>query len=71
MPAKCYYYEAKPDDNLGLIFKAYRDYGVKVSASQIKKANLKMNPDVFVPGKKIFHPGSQRKIKIVTLNSSR
>ena len=51
----------KEGDNLGLIIKAYRDQGVKVTASQIKKANPKMNPDVLIPGKKIFIPDASAK----------
>ena len=55
-PTKGYEYEVKPGDNLGLIIKAYRDQGVKVTKSQIIKANPKMNPDVLIPGRKIFIP---------------
>ena len=58
---KGYEYVVKPGDNLGLIIKAYRDQGVKVTLSQIKAANPKMNPDLLVPGKKIFIPDPNAK----------
>ncbi len=61
VPAKGYYYEVKQGDNLGLIVKAYREQGVKVTKSQIIKANPKMNPDVLIPGKKIFIPDPNAK----------
>lgn len=59
--AKGYEYEVKPGDTLGLILKAYRDKGVKVTLSQMKAANPKMNPDVLIPGKKIFIPDANAK----------
>jgi len=61
VPQKGYYYEVKQGDNLGLIIKAYREQGVKVTKSQIIKANPKMNPDVLIPGKKIFIPDASAK----------
>ncbi len=61
VPQKGYDYEIKPGDNLGLIIKAYRDQGIKVTKSQIIKANPKMNPDVLIPGKKIFIPDASAK----------
>lgn len=61
VPAKGYEYEVKPGDNLGLIIRAYRDQGVKVTKAQIIKANPKMNPDVLIPGKKIFIPDASAK----------
>ncbi len=61
VPAKGYYYEVKQGDTLGLIVKAYREQGVKVKKSQIIEANPKMNPDVLIPGKKIFIPDPNAK----------
>lgn len=58
---KGYYYEVKQGDTLGLIVKAYRDQGVKVTSRQIKAANPTMNPDVLIPGKKIFIPDPNAK----------
>ncbi len=59
--AKGYEYEVKQGDTLGLILKAYREKGVKVTFAQIKAANPKMNPDVLIPGKKIFIPDANAK----------
>jgi len=61
VPTKGYEYEVKQGDTLGLIIKAYRDKGVKVTFSQIKAANPKMNPDILIPGKKIFIPDANAK----------
>ena len=58
---KGYYYEVKQGDTLGLIVKAYREQGVKVTSRQIKAANPTMNPDVLIPGKKIFIPDANAK----------
>jgi LysM repeat protein len=60
-PQNGYEYEVKQGDTLGLIVKAYRDKGVKVTIAQIKAANPKMNPDVLIPGKKIFIPDASAK----------
>jgi TolA-binding protein len=60
-PDQGYYYEVKQGDNLGLIIKAYHQKGVKVTKSQIIAANPKMNPDVLIPGKKIFIPDASAK----------
>lgn len=60
-PQKGYEYEIKQGDTLGLIIKAYRDKGVKVKKSQIIAANPKMNPNVLLPGKKIFIPDPNAK----------
>lgn len=51
-----YEYPVKQGDTLGLIVKAYREKGVKVTRKMIIDANPKMNPDVLIPGKKIFIP---------------
>jgi len=61
IPEKGYEYEIKPGDNLGLILKACRDKGVKITLSQLKAANPKMNPDVLIPGRKIFIPDANAK----------
>jgi len=60
-PQRGYEYLVKQGDTLGLILKAYREKGVRVSLSQIKAANPKMNPDVLIPGKKIFIPDASAK----------
>jgi septation ring formation regulator EzrA len=56
VPSKGYEYLIKQGDTLGQIIKAYRDQGVKVTKSQIVAANPKLNPEVLIPGKKIFIP---------------
>jgi hypothetical protein len=61
IPSKGYEYEVKQGDTLGLIAKAYRDQGVKVTKRQIIAANPKINPDVLIPGKKIFIPDPSAK----------
>jgi septal ring factor EnvC (AmiA/AmiB activator) len=55
-PQKGYEYIIKEGDNLGLIIKAYRAGGVRVTKSQIVAANPKINPDVLIPGTKLFIP---------------
>lgn len=60
-PQKGYEYLIKEGDNLGLIIKAYRAEGVRVSKSQIIAANPKINPDVLIPGTKLFIPDSNAK----------
>ena len=61
VPSKGYEYEVKQGDTLGLIVKAYRDQGVKVTTRQIIAANPNMNPNVLIPGKKIFIPDANAK----------
>jgi Tfp pilus assembly protein FimV len=56
-----YEYEIKPGDTLGLIVKAYREQGVKVTKSQIIAANPKMNPNILIPGRKIIIPAPAAK----------
>jgi LysM repeat protein len=51
-----FYYTIKKDDTLGLIAKAYRDQGVKVSSKQIADANPNVNPEKLHVGVKIFIP---------------
>ena len=60
-PQKGYYYEIKPGDTLGLIAKAYRDQGVKVTKAQIIAANPKLNPNLLIVGRKIFIPDASAK----------
>lgn len=60
-PQKGYEYVVKQGDTLGLIVKAYRDQGVKVTTRRIKEANPNMNPDVLIPGEKIFIPDPNAK----------
>ncbi len=54
-------YVVKEGDTLGLIVKAYRDGGVKVTKAQVIAANPKMNPNVLIPGRKIFIPDANAK----------
>jgi cell division protein FtsL len=61
VPQNGYEYQIKDGDNLGLIIKAYQAKGVKVTKRQIIAANPKMNPDVLIPGKKIFIPDANAK----------
>jgi LysM repeat protein len=61
VPTKGYEYEIKDGDTLGLIAKAYRDQGIKVTKAQIIAANPKMNPNVLIPGRKIFIPDPNAK----------
>jgi septal ring factor EnvC (AmiA/AmiB activator) len=60
-PQKGYEYVIKEGDNLGLIIKAYRADGVRVTKSQIIAANPKINPDVLIPGAKLFIPDPNAK----------
>ena len=55
-PQNGYEYQVKAGDSLGLIVKAYRDQGVKVTTAQILKANPGLDPDKLFVGKKIFIP---------------
>jgi len=61
VPSKGYEYVIKQGDTLGLIVKAYREQGVKVTSRQIKAANPDINPDVLIPGKKLFIPDPNAK----------
>lgn len=61
VPQSGYDYVVKEGDTLGLIAKAYRDQGVKVTKGQIIAANPKMNPNILIPGKKIFIPDPNAK----------
>jgi LysM repeat protein len=61
VPEKGYEYVVQKGDTLGIIVKAYREQGVKVTRSQIIAANPKINPDVLIPGKKLFIPDANAK----------
>jgi nucleoid-associated protein YgaU len=60
-PQKGYDYTVKSGDTLSLIAKAYRDQGVKVTTSQIIKANPGLDPNKLYVGKKIFIPDPNAK----------
>ena len=60
-PQKGYEYQVKAGDTVGAIAKAYRDQGVKVTASQILKANPKLDPAKIYVGQKIFIPDPNAK----------
>jgi LysM repeat protein len=60
-PQNGYYYEIKQGDTLGLIVKAYRDQGVKVTKTQVLKANPGLDPNKLYVGKKIFIPDPSAK----------
>ena len=60
-PQNGYEYPIKQGDTLGLIVKAYREKGVKVTKAQIIAANPKMDPNVLIPGRKIFIPDASAK----------
>ena len=55
-PQKGYYYIVKDGDYLSTIAKAYRDQGVKVTTTQILKANPGLDANKLYTGKKIFIP---------------
>jgi len=56
LPTKGYYYIVKDGDYLSTIAKAYREQGVKVTTSQILKANPGLDANKLYTGKKIFIP---------------
>ena len=60
-PQRGYDYVVKPGDSLGAIAKAYRDQGVKVTSSQILKANPGLDANKLYVGKKIFIPDAAAK----------
>ena len=61
VPQKGYYYTVQNGDSWGAIATAYREQGVKITTSQLIKANPKMNPDLLIVGKKIFIPDPNAK----------
>lgn len=60
-PQNGYEYKVRAGDSLGLIVKAYRDKGVKVTTTQILKANPGLDPDKLFAGRKIFIPEAAAK----------
>ena len=61
MPQKGYEYTVKAGDTIGLIAKAYRDQGVKVTSTQILKANPGLDANKLYVGKKVFIPDPNAK----------
>jgi len=55
-PLKGYEYVVKSGDTLAAILAAYQQSGVKVSQSQVIKANPGLNPDRLKVGQKLFIP---------------
>lgn len=60
-PSNGYYYPVKQGDQLGLIVKAYRDKGVKVTMKQVLAANPGIDPNKLLVGEKIFIPDASAK----------
>jgi LysM repeat protein len=60
-PMKGYEYTVKANDTLSAIAKAYRDQGVKVTTTQILKANPGLDATKLYIGKKIFIPDPNAK----------
>ena len=54
-------YVVKDGDTLGGIAKKYKSQGVKVTTTQILKANPGLNPNALYVGKKIFIPDPNAK----------
>jgi len=61
VPQKGYDYIVKSGDLLSTIAKAYRDQGVKVTTTQILKANPGLDATKLYVGKKIFIPDPNAK----------
>jgi len=57
----CFPYVIQEGDTLGLIAKAFKEKGVKVTTAQIIKANPGLNPNALYVGKKIFIPDTSAK----------
>jgi LysM repeat protein len=55
-PQKGYYHVVESGETLAIICQAYRDDGVKVSLSQVRKANGLTSKSVLKAGQKIFIP---------------
>ena len=60
-PQKGYEYTVKSGDTIGLIAKAYREQGVKVTTTQILKANPGLDATKLYVGKKVFIPDPNAK----------
>lgn len=56
VPQNCYEYVIKQDDTISAIVVAYQQSGVKVTVSQVLKANPGVNPNRLRPGQKLFIP---------------
>ena len=61
VPQKGYEYEVRSGDTIAGIAKAYRDQGVKVTISDILKANPKVDPTKLAVGQKVFVPDPNAK----------
>jgi LysM repeat protein len=61
IPESGHYYLIKAGDTLGAIAKAYRDQKVKVTTSQILKANPGLDANKLIAGQKIFIPDPNAK----------
>jgi septal ring factor EnvC (AmiA/AmiB activator)/phage tail protein X len=60
-PQKGYEYVVQAGDTIGLIAKAYREKGVKVTYPQILKANPGLDANKLYVGKKVFIPDPNAK----------
>ena len=60
-PQKGYEHVVQAGDTVGLIAKAYREKGVKVTSTQILKANPGLDPNKLYVGKKVFIPDANAK----------
>ena len=61
VPQKGYDYTIASGDTISAIAKAYREKGVKVTSSQILRANPKLDPSKMYVGQKIFIPDPNAK----------
>jgi septal ring factor EnvC (AmiA/AmiB activator) len=61
VPQKGYEYVVQAGDTIGLIAKAYREKGVKVTYPQILKANPGLDANKLYVGKKVFIPDPNAK----------
>ena len=60
-PQKGYEYKVQANDTIGIIAKAYRAQGVKVTTAQIIAANPKLDPAKLYVGQKVFIPDPNAK----------
>ena len=58
-PEDGYYYVIQSGDSLSAIAKAYGEKNIKVTVTQIQKANPGLNPEKMRVGQKIFIPAAQ------------
>ena len=61
VPQKGYEHKVEAGETIAAIAKAYRDQGVKVTTSDILKANPKVDPTKLAVGQKIFIPDPNAK----------